>query len=43
MWNARYFEMFDLPYTFAHVGTPIADIVNFLERNGEFEERIKIR
>ena len=38
MWNARYFEMFDLPYTFAHVGTPIADIVNFLERNGEFEE-----
>ncbi len=37
MWNSRYFEMFDLPFTFAHVGTPLVDIVSYLEKNGEFD------
>src|SRR3546814_17169976 len=34
-WNARFFELLDLPYAYAQVGTPLIDIVRFLAARGE--------
>lgn len=34
-WNARYFELLDLPHTFAQVGTPMIDMIRFLARRGD--------
>lgn len=34
-WNARFFELLDLPHTYAQVGTPLADIVRFLAKRGD--------
>ncbi len=34
-WNARFFELLDLPHTFAQVGTPMIDIIRFLAKRGD--------
>jgi PAS domain S-box-containing protein len=34
-WNARFFELLDLPHTFAQVGTPLVDLVRFLAKRGD--------
>src|SRR3546814_16465936 len=34
-WNARFFELLDLPYAHAQVGTPLIDIVRFLAARGD--------
>src|SRR3546814_13810850 len=34
-WNARFFELLDLPYAYAQVGTPLIDIVRFLAARGD--------
>lgn len=34
-WNARFFELLDLPHTFAQVGTPMVDIIRFLAKRGD--------
>ncbi|NQW09236.1 MAG: EAL domain-containing protein [Alphaproteobacteria bacterium] len=38
MWNARCFELLDLPDTFAQAGTPLVDIVRYQANRGEFGE-----
>ncbi len=35
-WNSRYFEMLDLPATFAQAGTPMIDILRYLAQQGEY-------
>ena len=35
-WNSRFFEILDLPLTFANVGTPLSDIIRYLAHEGEF-------
>lgn len=37
-WNSRFFELLDLPTTFASAGTPMADIVRHLAAQGEYGE-----
>jgi diguanylate cyclase (GGDEF)-like protein/PAS domain S-box-containing protein len=37
-WNSLFFDILDLPPTFASVGTPLADIVRHLANLGEFGE-----
>lgn len=34
-WNARFFELLDLPHTYAQVGTPLVDVVRFLAKRGD--------
>jgi len=34
-WNARFFDLLDLPHTFAQVGTPMIDIIRFLAKRGD--------
>jgi len=34
-WNAQLFELLDLPYTFAQVGTPMIDMIRFLAKRGD--------
>src|SRR3546814_3205061 len=34
-WNARFFELLDLPHAYAQVGTPLIDIVRFLAARGD--------
>ena len=38
MWNARCFELLDLPDAYAQVGTPLIDILRFQASRGEFGE-----
>ncbi|MEQ8584687.1 MAG: EAL domain-containing protein [Thalassobaculaceae bacterium] len=35
-WNSRFFELLDLPTTFASTGTPMDDIVRYLAAEGEY-------
>jgi diguanylate cyclase (GGDEF)-like protein/PAS domain S-box-containing protein len=35
-WNSRFFEILDLPTTFASAGTPMMDIVRYLSAQGEY-------
>ncbi|MDF1793353.1 MAG: EAL domain-containing protein [Thalassobaculaceae bacterium] len=37
-WNSRFFDLLDLPTTFASAGTPMADIVRHLASQGEYGE-----
>ncbi len=34
-WNARFFELLDLPHTFAQVGTPMLDMIRFVAQRGD--------
>lgn len=34
-WNARFFELLDLPPAYAQVGTPMIDIIRFLAKRGD--------
>jgi diguanylate cyclase (GGDEF)-like protein/PAS domain S-box-containing protein len=36
-WNQLYFDLLDLPHAFAQVGTPLADVTEFLARRGDLE------
>lgn len=38
MWNARCFELLDLPDTYAQAGTPLVDMLRFQAGRGEFGE-----
>lgn len=37
-WNRRYQQMFDLPDDLVNVGTPIADLIRYNMRKGQFDE-----
>ena len=37
-WNSRYIEMFNLPDDLVQVGTPIADLIRYNQRNGDLSE-----